>query len=269
MTSDVHLCRENSQRNVRKSSTTEWKVAGKKCWNFPFKSLHRKLKSIINLWVDLFPLRLGLLNTHTHTHREPQTSSPPPAHRGLSAFLRTPCRSKVTSCETFPICETLPWCVLACQARQIPERVLLHLPSPRRWINAKSRREEGATNANPFLEDAQTFTLKSWECVQTPRVRVSGDWRACCAECLPPDCELQYPVRPLDEDERLLPAAVERRAVYVDELVADLQLLAQGRLPAILDLETKTPIGLGWKEGKLDGKQKHIEINNKADVGGE
>lgn len=67
-------------------------------------------------------------------------------------------------------------------------------------------------------------------------------------ECLPPDCELQYPVRPLDEDERLLPAAVQGRPVYVDELVADLQLLAQGRLPAILDLETKTPIG--WDERK-------------------
>lgn len=58
----------------------------------------------------------------------------------------------------------------------------------------------------------------------------------CCVECLPPDCELQYPVRSLDEDERFLPAAVEGRPVYVDELVADFQLLAQGGLPSVLDL---------------------------------
>lgn len=62
-------------------------------------------------------------------------------------------------------------------------------------------------------------------------------------ECLPPDCELQYPVRPLDEDEGFLSAAVEGGSVNVNELVANFQLLAQGGLPAILDLGTKTRIG--------------------------
>lgn len=59
------------------------------------------------------------------------------------------------------------------------------------------------------------------------------------SECLPPDGELQDPVRALDEDERFLSAAVEGGAVYVNELVADLQLLAERRLPSILDLKTK------------------------------
>lgn len=62
----------------------------------------------------------------------------------------------------------------------------------------------------------------------------------CQVECLPPDCELQYPVRSLDEDEGFLSAAVEGGSIYVNELVANFQLRAQGGLPSILDLETKT-----------------------------
>lgn len=56
------------------------------------------------------------------------------------------------------------------------------------------------------------------------------------AECSPPDGELQYPVRALDEDEGFLSAAVEGGSVDVDELVADFQLLAQGGLPSVLNL---------------------------------
>lgn len=56
------------------------------------------------------------------------------------------------------------------------------------------------------------------------------------AECSPPDGELQYPVRALDEDEGFLSAAVEGGAVDVDELVTDFQLLAQGGLPSVLNL---------------------------------
>lgn len=58
--------------------------------------------------------------------------------------------------------------------------------------------------------------------------------------CLPSDCELQYPVRSFDEDERFLSAAVEGGTIYVNELVARFQLLALGRLPSIFNLETKT-----------------------------
>lgn len=57
--------------------------------------------------------------------------------------------------------------------------------------------------------------------------------------CLPPHCELQYPVRSLDEDEGLLSAAVEGGSVNVDEFISDLQLLAVGSLPCILDLNTR------------------------------
>lgn len=59
-------------------------------------------------------------------------------------------------------------------------------------------------------------------------------------KCLPPDCELQYPVWALDEDQGFLSAAVEGGSIYVDELIADSQLLAQSGLPTVLDLETKT-----------------------------
>lgn len=94
--------------------------------------------------------------------------------------------------------------------------------------------------------DKRTSVLGRRSNIHFEVVKVCADTSPCVStmtECLPPDCELQYPVRSLDEDERFLPAAVERRSVYVDELVADLQLLAQGGLPSILDLQTKTPIG--------------------------
>lgn len=57
--------------------------------------------------------------------------------------------------------------------------------------------------------------------------------------CLPPHCELQYPVRALDEDEGFLSAAVEGGSVYVDEFIPNLQLLAVGGLPCVLDLNTR------------------------------
>lgn len=62
-------------------------------------------------------------------------------------------------------------------------------------------------------------------------------------KCLPPNCELQYPVRPLDEDEGFLSAAIQGGSIYVDELIANFQLVAQGSLPTILDLRTKMQIG--------------------------
>lgn len=84
---------------------------------------------------------------------------------------------------------------------------------------------------------------------------------------LPPDCELQYPVWPLDEDEGFLSAAVEGGSVYVNQLVANFQLLAQGSLPTVLDLRTKTQIGRDEREA-LEGKQRHIQIQEKKrDVG--
>lgn len=45
-------------------------------------------------------------------------------------------------------------------------------------------------------------------------------WVLIVAECSPPDGELQYPVRALDEDEGFLSAAIEGGSVDVDELVA-------------------------------------------------
>lgn len=72
--------------------------------------------------------------------------------------------------------------------------------------------------------------------------------------CLPPDGELQYPVRPFDEDEGFLSAAVEGGSVDVDELVADFQLLAQGSLSTILDLGTKTHVEIKGKKKKT-GRQ--------------
>lgn len=56
---------------------------------------------------------------------------------------------------------------------------------------------------------------------------------------LPPDRELQHPVRALDEDQGFLPAAVQGGSIDVDELVAHLELLAHGRLPAVLNLRGK------------------------------
>ena len=61
--------------------------------------------------------------------------------------------------------------------------------------------------------------------------------------CLPPNCELQYPVRPLNEDEGFLSASIQGGSIYVDELIANFQLLAQGSLPTILNLWTKIQIG--------------------------
>lgn len=67
---------------------------------------------------------------------------------------------------------------------------------------------------------------------------------------LPPDGELQQAVRPLDEDEGFLPAAVQRRPVDVHQLVADPQLGAQGGLPSILDLETKRSVEMSVGGGR-------------------
>lgn len=66
--------------------------------------------------------------------------------------------------------------------------------------------------------------------------------------CLPPDGELQYPVRPFDEDEGFLSAPIEGGSVDVDELVSNFQLLAQGGLSAILDLGTKTYVEIRGKK---------------------
>lgn len=57
--------------------------------------------------------------------------------------------------------------------------------------------------------------------------------------CLPPHCELQYPVRALDEDEGFLSAAVKCGPINVDELISNFQLLAVGSLPSVLDLNKR------------------------------
>lgn len=74
------------------------------------------------------------------------------------------------------------------------------------------------------------------------------------AQCLPSDRQLQYPVRPLDEDQGFLPAAVEGGSVDVDQLVAHLQLLAHGRLPAILDLQKNTANVRNGKESQRNAR---------------
>lgn len=67
------------------------------------------------------------------------------------------------------------------------------------------------------------------------------DSTSCCQNMhVPPHCELEYPVRSLDEDERFLSAAIEGGSIDVDEFIANSQPLAVGSFPSILNLQTKT-----------------------------
>lgn len=80
--------------------------------------------------------------------------------------------------------------------------------------------------------------------------------------CLPPDGQLEYPVWSFDEDEGFLSAAVEGGSVYVNELVAHFQFLAQGCLSSILDLRQRQEL-VGRKNGTLGVEQKDIQSKTK------
>lgn len=201
---------------------------------------------IVGCRLDLFAFEIQMLFqtiTYTHTEARIPTSTPPCSSEFISFSSDTlKVKGHFLWNALYPRTRSSRVClhVRSGKVQSPSSRLLPHLPSLPQ-VSVKKKNNNKTTGDKTHIRfgktNTQIFTLKSWKylweapvCVSmmmiicvvcpSPCVLCVSILHCCQVECLPPDCELQYPVRSLDEDEGFLSAAVEGGSVYVNELVA-------------------------------------------------